>query len=143
MPTKSDWLLQLTGDDPIDPIRIQKGMFLFAKTAGAPQKQTYDFVPYNWGPCGFEVYDDLDDLLNQGLIEKLPVLGASWHTYRRTATGHVAADRIAKSKSPTIRKLSAAVADIRSSIQTRSFNQLLESVYEDYPEYATKSLFRG
>ena len=136
--TKLDWLLQLIGDDPIDPIRIQKGMFLFAMTAEAPQDQRYDFVPYNWGPCSFEIYEDLLDLLERGQIEELRACGASWHKYRRTATGHAAAGRVAKSKSLTSQKLSAAVADTRSSIQASSFDQLLKSVYDAYPEYATK-----
>ena len=143
MTSKLDWLLQLIGDDPIDPIRIQKGMFLFAKTANAPRAQRYDFVPYNWGPCSFEIYEDLDDLLERGHIEEIRVPGASWNKYRRTDKGHSAASTVTRSKRPAIRRLSTALSRIRSDIQTKSFEQLLKSVYADYPDYASKSLFRS
>lgn len=142
MPKKSDWLLQFVGDDPIDPIRIQKGMFLFAKEAGAPKTQVYDFVPYNWGPCSFEIYGDLDDLLARGLIERAPVLGASWSKYQRTATGHVMAKRTARS-GKIVRDLANRAAEIRATVQGKDFEKLLRSVYQKYPEYATKSLLRG
>jgi hypothetical protein len=53
---RSDWLLLLLAfkaesDSPaLDPIRVQKGMFLVAEEGGLPAEERYDFTPYSWGP---------------------------------------------------------------------------------------------
>ena len=139
MSRKADWLLLLFGDQPIEPIRIQKGMFLFAKESGAKQEQVYDFVPYNWGPCSFEIYDDLEDLLEKGLVEQIPVPGARWHRYLRTPLGKVSAEEIRANANPLVVQ---AQDDIRDTVTGTSFGDLLTHVYKKYPEYATKSVFR-
>ena len=139
MPLKADWLLQILGEQPIDPIRIQKGMFLFSEESGANAKQLYKFVPYNWGPCSFEIYRDLDELLDRRLVERVPVAGTRWHKYRRTARGTASAVAIARSADATCVE---KIGDIRETVMSQSFRQLLESVYKKYSKYASKSLFR-
>ena len=136
---KADWLLLLFGDQPIEPIRIQKGMFLFAKESGATREQVYEFVPYNWGPCSFEIYNDLDELLERGFIEQVPVPGARWHKYLRTPMGKASAEETRASADPSCIK---AQNDIRDTVTGTSFDELLRHVYKKYPEYATKSVFR-
>ena len=88
--TRQDWLalfLAFEGaPDGLDPVRIQKGMFLFAMEAGVPEGQTYGFRPYNYGPMSRGIYDDLDRLVSEGTIEATPVEGQSWSRYVVTAT---------------------------------------------------------
>ncbi len=49
--TAKDWLLVFIADDEagegLDPVRLQKGMFLLAREAGLPARQRYRFIPYN------------------------------------------------------------------------------------------------
>ena len=133
-----DWLLLLL-EKELDPIRIQKGMFLFAEESGAPKGETYDFQPYNWGPCSFEIYDDLDILHRDGLIERRPVSGKSWYRYQVTDAGRVLMPSISRRNATA----SGYLREIKASIKKASFNDLLSNVYEKYPEYATRSQFQG
>ncbi len=134
---RKDWLLLLL-EEELDPIRIQKGMFLFAKESGAPEEQLYDFQPYNWGPCSFTIYDDLDSMYAEGLIERRPVAGKSWSRYQVTGSGKSLVAKVKGRRSPE----SQYLGKIKDSIKEASFNDLLRGVYKKYPEYATKSQFQ-
>lgn len=133
---RRDWLLLLIGDG-LDPIRIQKGMFLFAQESDAPPAERYAFEPYNWGPFAPVIYTDLERLQEAGLLERESVAGASYFRYRQSPAGVQTAGAVRETAPPRIRKLD----DIRSRITHLDFNSLLRSVYSDHPDYASKSLF--
>lgn len=136
--TRRDWLLLLITDG-IDPIRVQKGMFLFAMESGAPAAETYRFQPYNWGPFSQPIYGDLEGLENDGLIERMQVPGDTYYRYRRTRRGNEVAAELA-SQAP--RNLAQAINEARQAVTGVGFDELLRRVYEKYPDYATKSLFK-
>ena len=135
---RKDWLLLLL-DEELDPIRIQKGMFLFAKESGARDRELYEFVPYNWGPCSFDIYDDLDSLHRDGLIERRPVPGKSWYKYQISPAGRDFTSTLRLPKGDSLDYL----GKIKSAITRASFNRLLDNVYKRYPEYAINSHYRG
>jgi uncharacterized protein YwgA len=142
---RSDWLLLLLdkvaldvdGPDSLDPVRIQKGMFLLSKRGPAPE--AYHFKPYNWGPFSRDVYADLDALQSSGLISAQWPAGQNWARYEPTQEGHARAAALVES-------LDEAhvtwMREARAFLTTRSFSRLLEDVYELFPEYATQSHFR-
>lgn len=133
---KRDWLLLAIGDQ-MQPIQIQKTLFKFAKESSVGKSETYRFVPYDWGPCSFEIYDDLGELREAGLIEAVPS-GRGWNAYHLTDAGAEEAEKISsKAKASILKKLQS----IRDWVTSRSFQQLLRDVYDDYPKYATESLF--
>ena len=51
---RRDWLLLFAAyqgaPDGLDPVRFQKGMFLFSRRRGVPKRSTYDFKPHAYGP---------------------------------------------------------------------------------------------
>ncbi len=51
---RRDWLLLYAAyegaPDGLDPIRFQKGLFLFAQRAQVPARSKYTFKPYDYGP---------------------------------------------------------------------------------------------
>ena len=133
---RKDWLLLALGER-IEPIQLQKTLFKFAQESGAPEKETYTFQPYNWGPCSFKVYDDLSALREAGLVEFEPS-GRGWNAYRVTGRGKEQITKLVHRADPRLlRKLEEA----RHYVTTRGFARLLEDVYEQYPEYASQSLF--
>jgi DNA-binding PadR family transcriptional regulator len=145
VPGREDWLLLLIdrdatgagGPDALDPVRIQKGMFLLSKRG--PKRDLYHFRPYNWGPFSSTVYGDLNLLENEALIAREQEPGRAWVRFRTTANGSERARAIAEDLKPSTVQWMAAT---RRFLTTRSFTRLLSDVYDEYPEYATESLFK-
>ena len=134
---KKDWLLIALGDR-LAPIQVQKTLFKFAKESGAPKPQQYEFVPYNWGPCSFGIYDDLGELRSEGLIEFV-LSGLGWNAYRVTEKGAQVVKEVRDRADPHLLK---RMDDVREWVTARSFDRLLRDVYEQYPEFAERSLFK-
>ena len=133
---KSQWLL-LAIEETVQPIQLQKILFKFAKESGVPDEETYKFSPYDWGPCSFEIYADLEEARNDGLVEAVPS-GRGWNMYRLTRLGASAAAAVRKRAD---KELIRSLHGIREWVTSRDFQTLLRDVYEAYPEYATQSLF--
>lgn len=142
---RTDWLLlflsrdSLGVDGPaeVDPIRIQKGMFLLSQRG--PARDLYAFRPYNWGPFSPAIYGDLDYLVGEGLVEIEAVPGQTWKRYRTTQKGESKTSKL-------IDRVDASAVDwlgrARRYVTSRSFSQLLREIYARYPKYATESLLR-
>ena len=67
---KKDWLLLAIGHGTLEPVQVQKLMFLFREKTEVPSGEAYEFVPYDWGPCSFDIYDDLDNLIQLDMIAR-------------------------------------------------------------------------
>ena len=142
--TPRDWLLlyfALKGaPGGLDPVRIQKGMFLLAQEGELPEGEAYDFGPYHYGPMSSQVYSDLEYLEATGLLEGTPVPGYSWNRYRATERGVEKAREFRDHANvDSVRKL----FEIKQDVASKTFNALLRDVYARYPAYASRSVFRG
>lgn len=143
---RSDWLLLLlalriegTERSALDPVRVQKGMFLFAKEGGVSESEAYTFEPYNWGPYSTLVNNDLQELVRDEFAVARDVPGYTWKTFAPTADGVNKARNLLKTAPrDSVQKL----AQIKKRVGLVTFNELLSDVYENYPEFATRSLFR-
>lgn len=136
-----DWLLLLlTGAaEPIDRVRIQKAMFLFAERSKAPASEKYSFEPYHYGPFSFAIYPDLTALEREGLIQAELTGWSRSPSYALTRAGLERAAAIKRGiPAPRLELL----GHLRDWVAQRSFSQLLRDIYKLYPEYATKSIFR-
>jgi hypothetical protein len=142
-----DWLVILCAyrgaPDGLDPVRVQKGMFLFARSGDVPQREQYDFRPYDYGPMSSAIYSDLDALVAKGIIEPHPVSGKSWFRYTATDEGRAAAGQCLMKLTGEVEKENARrLFDIKQEISGVSFNQLLDRVYRDHPDMAVNSVFQ-
>jgi len=141
---RADWILllldkdglQVDGPDAMDPVRIQKGMFLLNERGPAPG--LYTFRPYNWGPFSSDVYRDLDTLVEAGLVSATPMPGRSWSVYALTAQGRAVARTVASEAGTDAEQW---IAQLRRFLTERSFARLLRDVYAAYPGMATRSHF--
>lgn len=144
--TRRDWLMLLVaaddGGDGLDPIRVQKGLFLLAQEGGLPLAQRYRFVPYNYGPMSPRVYRDVDALVRRGLLERVPVAGYSWGRLRATAAARERAQALRAAADPAERRALERLAEIHARITSLGFADLLGAIYERYPAYAARSVFR-
>ena len=141
---RSHWILALlasTGEQSrsgiyLDPIRVQKGMFLLSKRG--PEKDIYQFRPYHWGPFSSDIYADLDALVAEGLVDCRPVPGQSWVTYGTTMRGAEVGQDALRQLNQKEREWISSLLDF---LTTRNFSQLLKDVYGAYPDFSIKSRF--
>jgi uncharacterized protein YwgA len=145
--TRRDWLLILCAyrGAPVglDPVRVQKGMFLFARSGTVPRAEQYQFRPYDYGPMSAAIYGDLDALVAEGLLEPHSVLGKSWSRYTVTERGRSAAeDRLRKLNQDGDKENARRLYEVKQEIASLSFNELLDRVYRDHPDIAIHSVFR-
>lgn len=134
---RRDWLLlflSLDSSKALDPIRIMKGLFLSSMEDGI--SLGYTFEPYHYGPCSFDVYKDLDQLVADGLVRGIPVPGQTWNLYTLTPSGASRAGRL-EVPSSDIQKLSSQ----KTRVTTLPFLELLQFVYRKYPQFAKNSVF--
>ncbi len=124
-------------EQPVDPIRVMKGLFLFAQESKAAGVPKYEFVPYSYGPCSFEIYKDLDRLFDGRLIEKRQG-DATWAEYCVTVEGQHMVSSFAKHEPAVVGELGV----FREFVSSRDFRTLLTDVYAKYPAFAVKSVFQ-
>jgi hypothetical protein len=144
---RRDWLLLFAAykgaPDGLDPIRFQKGLFLFARRARVPARSKYVFKPYVYGPMSTGIYDDLDRLVDEGLVERVPVPGKHWSRYKPTRVTYREGKRVIK-QAEDEKLLDAAreLFKIKQDVSSVGFGELLDRVYTEYPEFAVNSIFR-
>jgi len=143
---RAGWLILLldrdalgaSGPEELDPVRVQKGMFLLSERG--PARGLYKFRAYDWGPFSSAIYGDLEAMTRQGYLDELQQPGRTWSMYRVTPSGHELASGMARQIGD------ANVGWLRSArefLTTRSFAQLLRDIYEEYPDFAVNSRFSG
>ncbi|HEX8086705.1 MAG TPA: hypothetical protein VF529_20625 [Solirubrobacteraceae bacterium] len=144
--TPADWLVLLVALDApaagLEPVRVQKALFLLAREGGLPRSERYWFLPYNYGPMSPRIYRDVDVLVRRGLLERLPVPGYTWGRVRATEEGRRRAERLVSVATARERRGLEALRGIRALVTSLSFAELLETIYERHPQYAVKSVFR-
>jgi hypothetical protein len=108
-----------------------------------PERSKYVFKPYDYGPMSAGIYNDLDRLVEEGLLEPVPVPGKSWSRYKPTKVTFREGQRILKQAEDE--KLVGAAQElfkIKQDVSSVGFNELLELVYAEHPEFAVNSIFR-
>lgn len=142
-----DWLLIYLAIDlsdrserlEMDPIRIMKGLFLGCQEGPILPNECYEFEPYSYGPCSFQIYDDLDDLVRNDLVYKRIQQGQTWPLYSSTEFGDEQASELVKSlPSDSIKSL----AKLKKLVIEMPFMDLLNYVYSRYPAMAQNSVFK-
>jgi hypothetical protein len=140
-----DWLLLLIAAEGapggLDPVRLQKGLFLLTQEAGLPRRERYRFIPYNYGPMSRGLYRGLRDLVGAGLVERRFAPGLPWGRYDATGAGATAARALEAGMGPRALARLARLREIKAQIAGQSFAALLTDVYERYPDFATRSVF--
>lgn len=120
------------------PIQVQKILFLIDREAvkyvGGPH---FNFVAYDYGPFDRAVYDVLDDLAKEGLVEvrNLGRLREYVLTNKGYEYGLAELNGLSDRGAAYVRRL---VDWVRSL----TFRQLVAAIYRRYPKMQANSLFR-
>jgi uncharacterized protein YwgA len=107
---------------------------------------SYNFIPYRYGPYSEEIVEDIHELVSKSVMREESILYKATlgemsqekelKRYTLTNIGEQAAKSIGRSLSPTAKK---AFARFLKKYRNLSLEELLRYVYSNYPEYATKS----
>ena len=121
------------------PVQVQKLFFLLEENiSDSLDWPHFDFQPYNYGPFDKGVYDVLNELRNQGLVEVAPE--KNWSAYRLTADGQKRADALLSLLPDNVRNY---VIETSEFVRRLSFSQLVSAIYKAYPNMRVNSVFQG
>lgn len=123
------------------PVQLQKTIFLIGERLGVSRgKDFYKFSPYDYGPFTPEVYRDAEILENEGLINIGYAPNLRWKMYSVLPKGVEFANELIRGiPTETVQK----ITEITNLVLNLSFKELIEEVYEEFPEYSGNSVFRG
>src|SRR4051812_43253500 len=99
--------LRAGGGERVDPIRIQKALFILAKETPKdwlPTEARYRFEPYNYGPYSTDIYYDLERLERDGYVETSELPGRSWKYYSLSPEGNEAAHALVETADSRVTK---------------------------------------
>ena len=128
------------GTDFFTPVQVQKMFFLLDRNIFDEDEEGYfDFVPYDYGPFDVDVYIELEELEDEGLVEiqdLYPTLSPK--RYRLTDEGLRAGEELIKEFEDYIQKY---IRNVVEFVRSLSFAELVAAIYKAYPEMAENSTF--
>lgn len=136
--SKSDWVLLLLHHRPLDRIRLMKALFLIWHRTGRQLKDFYEFTPYLYGPCSFDLYTELEALQREHFVSQAPHPVAQWGSYYLTQKGVRKASAIHEAAS---REVVALIRRTAEEVASLNFNALLRRVYSEAPDFASRTIF--
>ena len=124
--------------DPISPVQLQKVAFLVGQECpNDVPSDYYRFVPYDYGPFCSEIYQDVEELEQQGYITISPNHYGTRKEYCATfRSSDVDFSSIPESVAEYIPRL----VDWAKRL---SFRELVSAIYQKYPGYGVNSIFSG
>ncbi len=124
---------------PLDRIRLMKTLFLVWHRGGRPAADAFDFIPYLYAPCAFDLYGVLRELEQQGLIIQPSHQSAKSASYYLTDAGKRAASEGTMILDDT---QIGAIQETARWAAKQGFRSLLDTVYAEAPDFATSSVLR-
>ncbi|SEV98407.1 type II toxin-antitoxin system antitoxin SocA domain-containing protein [Natrinema salifodinae] len=141
-------LMYADGGEPIEGrTRLQKMIFLmqqrFQEIDDNPLKSSnYDFIAYDYGPFSKEVYDDLDFLAEEDMIddqEEQIGRDKTKYDYRIQQAGEEFVEQ--QLSQDEARRILALAEEIKQEYNDKQLSDLIEEVYSRYPKYAENSIY--
>ena len=121
------------------PVQVQKLLFLIdEEAAGLVHGPHFRFEPYNYGPFDWAVYEQIDALAREDLIEIHE--SDRYPTYVLTSEGyHRGAGELHGLSEPA----QSFLTKVARWIKPLSFQQIVAAIYKRYPEMKSNSVFCG
>ena len=121
------------------PVQVQKLFFMLDREAAAVLGGPFfKFVPYDYGPFDQAVYAGLDELAQRNLATIQNT--GRYRVYGLSQTGQMEGRRLLETMQPTTKDY---VVNLANWVRQLSFQQLVASIYNKYPEMKANSVFRG
>ncbi len=122
------------------PVQVQKMFFLLDRNISDEiEGEQFDFVAYDYGPFDVDVYIELEELEDEGLVEiqdLYPTLSPK--RYRLTDEGLREGEEVLEEFPEYIQKY---IREVVEFVRSLSFAELVAAIYDAYPEMAENSTF--
>ena len=127
------------GTGSFSPVQVQKLFFLLDRNIGEQiGGPFFNFEPYDYGPFDSAVYQELEELEDDGLVEMIEQNNFGRRTYRLTDHGLKAGqEALVELEKPMQDYITSLVNWVRSL----TFQQLVSAIYNSYPEMKQNSVF--
>ncbi len=138
---RKDWTLLVIAEADktgLTPVKLQKSLFLLHHAMPKETKDFYHFVAYNYGPFDIGIYHDADLLKKEGYVETHSAQSAG-RKYNITSSGKKRAKELHEQVTEEATKYLKQLIDWMLPL---SFQELVSSVYKEFPEYKKNSVFR-
>ncbi len=120
------------------PVQAQKLLFLIDRNlADQIDGPIFIFEPYNYGPFDKAVYEELENLETENLVEIIPF--RTWTNYKLTDSGQEQGEKILATLPINAQNFISALSEFVCSL---SFSQLVTAIYKAYPGMQENSVFR-
>ena len=137
---RTDLLLKIiaaANGEAVTPAQLQKVAFYLGMEFGSKLPGYYEFKKYDYGPFSVEVYRDAEKLEREGKVTISIHPRGGWRQYSATFAG-----------------IRAEVEDIPDEVSTYivekvrwarelTFQELVRSVYQEFPQFRENSVFQG
>lgn len=120
------------------PVQVQKLTFLLDREIDGDGWPLWDHQPYDYGPFDEVVYEELEVLEELGLVTiNRPKDGL--RSYRLTSAGQaIGRDELEQLEQTT----RSTISKLCEWVCSQTFEKLIRSVYERFPEMAVRSVFK-
>src|SRR2546430_2749854 len=83
----SDEFASANGPEPLDRLRVQKGVFLLQMAGPSAWRDAFPFKPYDWGPFSRQLAAQVDRLIENNLLYTERVAFHPYPRFRTTTEG--------------------------------------------------------
>jgi uncharacterized protein YwgA len=123
--------------------RLQKLVFLAQQEIDGLETEPYTFEAYDYGPFSTELYDDLDELVAGGYVDREVVRtsdGNEKEIYEVGEEGRRFLRELQATEDGSDGLPMESLRTLKDEYNEMPLLQLLKIVYDKYPEYATESV---
>jgi hypothetical protein len=125
------------GPYELDRFRLMKGAFLVSKLGEDDWEHLFNFRAYDYGPFDSSVYRAKDALWARGLLASEQ--NAQYGSYSLTEQGR---ERVREIEADIGKDDAEWIRAIGRWLAKTSFSKIVEKVYGQFPDYATRSVLR-
>lgn len=123
-------------NEPVEgSIKLMKEAFLLKNELG--DKFKYNFVPYDFGPCSFEICDDLTTLIKDEIVKEEK--NGSFSIYSISDSHEEAITQLIEQLDLQVKN---AILRIKKEFNKLTYYALIAYVYGKYPSMTKASKFR-
>ena len=120
------------------PVQVQKLIFILnEEIPGQFEGPHFNFEPYDYGPFDKGVYERLEALEKEGLVE---IIHNRWNSFKLTPDGQVKGDELLDSLNGATKQY---LIDLSTFVRSLSFSGLVSAVYKAYPIMKVNSVFQS